>query len=480
MARDGAGRETLTPDLCVVGAGSGGLSVAAGAAQMGASVVLVEGGEMGGDCLNYGCVPSKALIAAAKRAHAMGAGADFGVAPAAAQVDFAAVMAHVRDVIASIAPHDSQERFEGLGVHVIRDWARFVSPREVEAGGFAIRARRIVIATGSSPVVPPIPGLAEVPFLTNETVFDLDALPARLLVLGAGPIGVELGQAFRRLGSAVTLIEAGTALARDDPEAAAVVVAALRRDGVEVREGARVAAVDASGEGLRVTVEGGETLAGSHLLVAAGRRPNLDRLDLAAGGVEATPAGVRVDAGLRSVSNRRVYAIGDVAGGLQFTHVAGYHAGLVIRSALFRLPAKAETRHIPRVTYADPELAQVGPTEAEARAALGARVSVARFPFAENDRARAERATAGFVKAIVGPRGRVLGATVVGTGAGEQIALWALAVSSGLKIGAVAGMVAPYPTLSEASKRAAGAHFAPRLFGSPWVRRAVRLLAKLG
>jgi pyruvate/2-oxoglutarate dehydrogenase complex dihydrolipoamide dehydrogenase (E3) component len=480
MPRDVNHSETLTPDLCVVGAGSGGLSLAAGAVQMGASVVLIEGGEMGGDCLNYGCVPSKALIAAAKHAHAMGSGAAFGVAPVAPQVDFAAVMAHVRAVISGIAPHDSQERFEDLGVVVIRDWARFVSPREMTAGGVSIRARRFVIATGSSPAVPPIPGLAETPHLTNETVFDLEVLPRRLLILGAGPIGVELGQAFRRLGAEVALVEAGRALGRDDPEAAAVVLDALRAEGVDIREGSAVAAAARHGDGVRLKLASGETLDGSHLLVAAGRRPNLDRLDLAAGGVEATAKGVAVDAGLRSVSNRRVYAIGDAAGGLQFTHVAGYHAGVVIRSALFRLPSKARTDHIPRVTYADPELAQIGPTEAEAREAFGDKVSVARFPFAENDRARAERETAGFVKAVIGPKGRVLGATAVGKGAGEQIALWALGVASGLKIGAVAGMVAPYPTFSEASKRAAGAHFAPRLFESPWVKRTVRLLAKLG
>jgi pyruvate/2-oxoglutarate dehydrogenase complex dihydrolipoamide dehydrogenase (E3) component len=470
----------LKPDLCVIGGGSGGLSVAAGAVQMGARVVLVEGRAMGGDCLNHGCVPSKALIAAAARAHAMGAGPAFGVAAQPAVVDFPAVMAHVRDVIAQIAPHDSVERFEGLGVTVIRDWARFTGPDAVQAGAATIRARRFVIATGSRAAIPPVPGLGGVPYLTNETLFALTALPEHLLILGGGPIGVEMAQAFRRLGAAVTVVEAARALGREDAEARDVVLAALRAEGVTIREGVAAAGVARDGDGLRLTLADGQAVTGSHLLVAAGRSPNLDRLDLAAAGVAFGPGGVETDDGLRAKGNPRVYAVGDAAGRGQFTHLAGHHAGLVIRSALFRLPVRARADMIPRVTYADPELAQVGMTEAEALAAHGAKAGAARADFADNDRARAQRLTAGFVKAVVGPRGRVLGATVVGPQAGELIGVWALAVSKGLKIGDVAGMVAPYPTLAEANKRAAGQWFAPRLFGSPWVKMAVRLLAKLG
>ena len=479
MARDAAPGETLAPDLLVIGAGSGGLSVAAGAVQMGASVVLAEGAEMGGDCLNVGCVPSKALIAAAHRAAAMRGAGVFGVSPGEGRADWAAVKAHVAGVIAAIAPHDSQERFEGLGVRVIRDWARFVSPREVEAGGVRIRPRRVVVATGSRPFVPPIPGLGDVPYLTNETVFSAPDFPERLLVLGGGPIGIELAQAFRRLGAAVTVVEAAAALGREDPEAAAVVLDRLRAEGVTIREGAPATAVARTVDGIAATLADGATVEGSHLLVAVGRRIDLSRLDPEAGGVAATERGVAVDEGLRSVSNRRVYAVGDAAGRGQFTHLAAHHAGLVIRSALFRLPARARGDHVPRVTFADPELAQVGPTEAEARES-GVLREVARFDYAANDRAQAERATEGFVKVMVGRRGRVLGATAVGAQAGELIGLWALAVSKGLTIGAVAGMVAPYPTLGEVSKRAAGAYFAPRLFESLWVRRAVRLLARLG
>jgi len=467
----------IRPDLCIIGAGAGGLSVAAGAAQMGARVVLVERGRMGGDCLNYGCVPSKALLAAAHIAHGRGLGAEFGIAPARAEVDFAAVMDHVQGVIAAIAPHDSVERFEALGVRVIRAEARFAGPDIVEAGGQRIRARRFVIATGSAPLIPPIDGLDTVPYLTNETLFDLDERPAHLMVLGGGPIGIEMAQAFARLGSRVTVIEALAALGREDAEAAALVLDRLRAEGVAIHERSPVARVSGAAGAITLQGEDGQSWTGSHLLVAAGRRPQIRALDLDAAGVAHDARGVIVDAGLRS-SNRRVYAIGDVARGPQFTHLAGYHAGLVLRSALFRLPVRAGTAHIPRVTYTDPELAQIGPTEAEARALHGARLEVLRQDYAGNDRAQAERRTEGFVKLMV-RRGRPVGATIVGAAAGELIGQWALAIPAGLKVGAVAGMVAPYPTLGELNKRAAGQYYVPRLFESGLVRRAVRLLVRL-
>ena len=474
----------LRPDLCVIGAGSGGLSVAAGAVQLGASVVLVEGAEMGGDCLNFGCVPSKSLLAAAKAAQAHRASAPFGVAPDDPSVDYAAAMDHVHRVIGEIAPHDSQERFERLGVTVIRDWARFADPRTVLAGDRRIEARRFVIATGSSPAAPPIPGLDATFYLINETLWNNRVLPPRLVIIGGGPIGLEMAQAHRRLGSEVVVLEAAKALAKDDPETAAIAIARLRAEGVELREGTRIAAVrDREGGGALVTLEGGETVEGSHLLVAAGRRPNIEALDLAAADVAHDGKGVTVDRGLRSVSNRRVYAVGDVAGGaaggLQFTHVAGHHAGLVIRSALFRLPVRFRPEIVPWVTYIDPELAQAGLTEAQARERHG-KVEVAHFPFAENDRARAELRTEGLVKAVVGQRGRILGCSIVGADAGALIQPWALALSKGLTIGDMAGHVAPYPTLGEVSKGVASAYFAPRLFGRRSVKTLVRLLARLG
>ncbi|MCA3445542.1 MAG: FAD-dependent oxidoreductase [Rhodobacter sp.] len=463
----------IETDICVIGAGSGGLSVAAGAVQMGARVVLIEGAEMGGDCLNHGCVPSKALLAAARAAHAMTAGAALGIAPAAPQVDFGAVKDHVARTIAAIAPLDSQERFEGLGVTVIRDWARFLSPTEVQAGAARITARRFVIATGSRPVVPPVPGLTDLPYLTNETIFALRERPSHLLILGGGPIGLEMAQAHRRLGCEVTVIEAGRALGREDPELAAVVVQQLRAEGVTILEGTAVSGV-AGGSAITATLSDGRTLAASHLLVAAGRKAALDGLGLDAAGVTRNDRGVIVDASLRS-SNRRVYAVGDAAGGAQFTHLAGYHAGVVIRQMLFALPARADMARIPRATYTDPELTQVGLTEAEARARHGDRLTVLRWPFHDNDRAQAEGRTRGLIKVMV-VRGRPVGAGIVGAQAGELIGLWALALSARLKMGSLAGMVAPYPTLGEVSKRAAGAYFSPRLFDNPMVKRVVRLV----
>jgi pyruvate/2-oxoglutarate dehydrogenase complex dihydrolipoamide dehydrogenase (E3) component len=465
----------IKTDICVIGAGSGGLSVAAGAVQMGARVVLIEGAEMGGDCLNHGCVPSKALLAAAKAAHVMTAGAALGIAPAVPQVDFGAVKDHVARTIAAIAPMDSQERFEGLGVTVIRDWAHFLSPTEVQAGAARITARRFVIATGSRPVVPPVPGLADLPYLTNETIFALREKPSHLLILGGGPIGLEMAQAHRRLGCGVTVIEAGPALGREDPELAAVVVQQLRSEGVTILEGTAVSSF-AGGSGITATLSDGRTLAGSHLLIAAGRKAALDGLGLDAAGVTCNDRGVTVDAGLRS-SNRRVYAVGDAVGGAQFTHLAGYHAGVVIRQMLFALPARAGMAHIPRATYTDPELAQVGLTEAEARARHGDRLTVLRWPFHDNDRAQAERRTRGLIKVMV-VRGRPVGVGIVGAQAGELIGLWALALSARLKMGSLAGMVMPYPTLGDVSKRAAGAYFSPRLFDNPVVKRVVRLVQR--
>lgn len=465
-------------DLCVIGAGSGGLSVAAGAAQMGADTVLIESGAMGGDCLNTGCVPSKSLLAAARAAHAARDAARFGVAvPVDPSIDFGRVHQHVHSVIAAIAPHDSQERFEGLGVRVLRARARFIGRDAVQANGTTVRARRFVLATGSRPRVPPVPGLDTVPYLTNETLFERRAAPEHLIVMGGGPIGVEMAQAHRRLGARVTLVEGSRLLPRDDPELVAVIRERLTAEGVLLVEGAAVAVVGPAGDGVAATLGDGRRIEGSHLLVATGRRANVDDLGLDAAGIEASGLGVTVDDRLRT-TNRRVFAIGDVAGGPQFTHVAGYHASIVIRNALFRLPARVDHHALPWVTYTDPELAQVGLTEAAARDRHGA-VTVLRAAFADNDRARAEGRTEGLVKLVVGRRGRVLGASIVGDHAGEQIALWGLAIARGLPVGAVAGLTLAYPTFAETGKRAAGSWFTPTLFG-PRTRRLVRILSWFG
>ena len=473
--------EILTPDLCVIGAGSGGLSVAAAAAAFGVPVVLIEKGEMGGDCLNYGCVPSKALIAAARHAHDMREAGRFGINPVDPKVNFGRVNDHIHKVIAAIAPNDSQERFTGLGVKVIRAAGSFADRRTVVAGDHEIRARRFVIATGSSPAVPPIPGLADVPYLTNETVFQLRRRPSHLIVIGGGPIGMELAQAHRRLGCEVTVVEMFAPLAKDDPEATAVVLEQIRRDGVVVRAGVKVAGVSTGKGTVSVAIEDrdgkADSITGSHLLVAAGRRPNIDGLGLEHAGIATNRGAIAVNKRLKT-SNRRVYAIGDVAGGLQFTHVANYHAGLVIRSALFRLPVKENRGIIPWVTYTDPELAHVGMSEAEA-IKQGGKIQILRWPYGENDRAQAERATSGFIKVIAGKGGRILGATIVGRSAGEIIQLWALAISSGLTIKAMTGFVSPYPTLSEISKRAAITFYAGSLT-KPWLRRILSILRSFG
>lgn len=466
----------IKTDILIIGAGSGGLSVAAGAAQMGADVVLLEGHKMGGDCLNYGCVPSKALLASGKAAHAQRHSVPMGVADAPGTADYAAAKDHVADVIAQIAPVDSQERFEGFGVNVIREFGHFVSPTEVQAGDTIISARRIVIATGSSPLVPPIPGLDTVPFETNETLFELRDAPKHLLIIGGGPIGMEMAQAHVRLGSKVTVIEGAKALGKDDPELAEVVLDALRDEGVVIEEDAKAAAIKGKAGAIEVVTEDGRSIKGTHLLMAVGRKSNVDKLNLSAAGIDTTRTGIKVDASLRS-TNRRVYAIGDVAGGLQFTHVAGYHAGVIIRSMLFALPSKAKTAHIPWATYTDPELAQVGMTEAEAKKEHGINLEVVRFPYHHNDRAIAERKTTGFIKVMV-VKGRPVGASIVGYQAGELINLWALALANKMKMSQIAAMVTPYPTIGEVNKRAAGAYFSPRLFDSPVVKKAVGLVQR--
>jgi len=467
----------FTPDLCVIGAGSGGLAVAAGAAQMGAEVVLVERGAMGGDCLNFGCVPSKSLLATARIAALWERGAELGIAYARPRIDFAAVADSVQRVIAEIAPNDSVERFEGLGVRVLHAEAHFTSPRTVRAGDVEIQPRRFVIATGSQPAIPPIRGLSDVPYLTNETVFANRQLPEHLIVIGGGPIGVEMAQAHRRLGARVTVLDVGPLLPRDDPELSAILVGRLSNEGVVCRPGIEIAGIERTEETVAVRLSSGEQISGSHLLIAAGRRPTVQALDLSAAGIASTANGITVDARLRT-TNQRVFAIGDVAGGPQFTHVALYHAGIVIRNALFRIPAKVDYRALPWVTYTDPELAQVGLTEAASRAAEPA-PRVLRWRFVDNDRAQTERETEGVVKAVIGGNGRTLGASILGTGAGDLILPWALAISQKLKIGALANLIVPYPTRGEASKRAAGSYYTPTLF-SARTRRVVRLLARLG
>lgn len=472
--------QRISADICVIGAGSGGLSVAAGAAQLGARTVLFERDEMGGDCLNTGCVPSKSLIASARSARAVGDAALYGVNARFDSINYAAAMHRVHEVIASIAPQDSQERFERLGVHVIRASARFAGPEVVESDGISVRARRFVIATGSRPAVPPIPGLDRVPYLTHETIFDNGEQPDHLLVIGGGPIGAEMAQAHRRLGAKVTVVEADRFMPREDAEITTILRDRLTDEGIQVIEGATVKALQKYGTGISTIVEkdGDQTITASHVLVATGRKPQVEGLDLDKAGVEYGRRGITVDNRLRT-TNRKIYAIGDVAGGPQFTHVAGYHAGIVIRNALFRLPAKVDYRALPWVTYTDPELARIGLTEDEAREKQGDAVTIVRTSFVDVDRAQTDGRTEGTIKIVVGKRGTILGATILGDRAGELIHVWSLAMSQGLSLKAMASAIVPYPTLGEISKKAASLYYAGKLF-SPWPRRIVRWLAALG
>lgn len=476
-------RARISADVAIIGAGSAGLVAASGAAQLGLKVVLFEKGEMGGDCLNYGCVPSKALIAAGGAAQSARNAHRFGVHASALSIDWREVAAHVRGVIRSIAPVDSQERFESMGVTVIREAARFADPRTLVSETAEVRARKFVIATGARAFIPPVPGLSDVDYLTNETIFGLNDRPQRLLILGGGAIGVELGQAFRRLGAEVIIVEAKEILASADADARAVLRERLELEGVMLRENATVARVERAEDGGAVVViegaSGQETIAATHLLVATGRRPVVDGLDLDKANIAYDARGVRTDIRLRT-SNPRVWAIGDVAGREQFTHAAGFHGGLFVRNALFRLSrGRADSMPIPRVVYAEPELAEVGLNEADARAQYGARVRALRWSLEENDRATAEREQEGFAKIVVAPGGRVVGGAIVGEGAGDLIAIIQFAIANGLKIGSLAARFLPaYPTRSEVVKRAAGQYFAPTLF-SRKTRAAVAVLSRL-
>lgn len=474
--------DVLTPDICVIGAGSGGLSVAAAAASFGVSVVLLEKGKMGGDCLNYGCVPSKALLAAGKHAQAIRKAPEFGVSSGDLKVNFKRVHDHVHSVIDAIAPNDSVERFTGLGVEVIEEAGAFKDEKTVIAGNKEIRARRFVIATGSSAFVPPINGIETVPYLTNETIFDNTKKIGHLLIVGGGPIGMEMAQAHRRLGCDVTVIEGFKALGKDDPELANIVLENLRQEGINILENAKVTQVSLRGKtGIRLKYEkdGNEqTVDGTHLLVATGRAANVEGLDLEKAGIDYDAKGIKVKADLRT-SNKRVYAIGDVAGGLQFTHVAGYHAGLVIRGILFRMRAKPNEQIIPWVTYTEPEMGQVGLSEAQAREQVGDKIQVLRWPYEENDRAQAERKTSGLIKMIADKKGRILGVSIAGSQAGEMLNTWSLAISQKMTVRDVTGYISPYPTLSEIGKRAAVSSYAP-MARSGWIRWVIGILQKFG
>jgi len=464
-------------DLCIIGAGPGGLTVASAAAQLGRKVVLVERGRMGGDCLNRGCVPSKALIAASRQAHCFRSAGRFGIAAAEPMVDFTKVMAHVHDVMASIEPDDSHERFEKLGCMVIRETGRFINATTLEAGDHSIQARRFVIATGSSPHVPSIDGLANVPYFTSDTVFDNTVLPEHLIVIGAGAMGLELGQAFRRLGSRVTVLEALSPLAGHDPELAGTVLKTLAGEKLEIISPCKIRSVRRTARGIALSIEEaaiGRELEASHLLFASGRRPNVEHLNLEAAGIAYSDRGIEVDARLKT-SNPRVYAVGDVLGGLKFTHVAAHQAGLVVRNALFRQPLRYHRDHMPWAIYTDPEFSGAGLMEAKA---IERRLSpkVLRWPLSRGDRARIELRADGLYKIILDRRDNVIGAGIVAPHAGELILPWTRLIANRRKIASMAGSVIPYPAFSDDSRRVALTNYAG-LSANPWVRRFIDVLS---
>lgn len=465
----------MTHDLIVIGAGSAGLTAAGGAAMFGLKVALIEQSAMGGECLNTGCVPSKALLAAAKRAQCAREPTRMGVTLPDAEVDFAGVHRYLHDCIAAIAPRDSQARFEAMGVDVFRDTARFVGRREVMVGDRRLAAPRVVIATGSRPAIPDVPGLAAIPYLTNETLFALDTLPDHLVIIGGGAIGVEMAQAFRRLGSAVTMVVRGTLLARDDADAAALVTYRLTREGVTILSNCSATHAAREGNGLRLMLDNGTTIVGSHLLVATGRRANVDTLDLAAAGVVHGKRGIVVNA-RRRTSNRCIYAIGDCRDGPRFTHVAGYEGSLVAVAVALGWAGKVDWRALPHVTYCDPELAQIGLTEAEARDQHGD-VDVTCEDVADNDRAVTEGDTTGFLK-LVRHRGRVVGVTIVGAHAGELLLPWTQVITGKTSTFALGSAIVAYPTRSELAKAAAFATLQPTVFGI-WPNRWARFLARV-
>jgi pyruvate/2-oxoglutarate dehydrogenase complex dihydrolipoamide dehydrogenase (E3) component len=478
QAPAGAPSEDITTDICVIGAGSGGLAVAAAAAAFGRKVVLIERHQMGGQSLNCGCIPSKALLAAGKRARAMRTASLFGIGSVEPEIDPRAVHDHIQGVIAALAPNAAAERFTGLGVRVIRAAARFTSKSTVEAGERRIKARRFVIATGSTPLVPAIPGLDTVPYLTNETIFGAQERFQHLIVIGAGAIALELAQAYARLGSRVTVLAADKPLAHEDPELASAVLAQLAAEGVDVHAGAQIDRVEGGLGRVRAHVSvGGESrvVEGSHLLIAAGRTPAISDLGLEAAGIRHDDTGIKVNAKLKT-SNRRVFAIGDVTGAAPLADVAQCQADIVIRRTLFGQSAKFDATLIPRVTFTDPELAHVGLSEAEAVKAAG-KINVLRWPYRENDRAQVERQTEGHIKVITAASGRVLGASIVGAAAAELIQIWALAIAQKLPIKAMIGWISPYPTLSEINKRVAYRYYGTRP-GNPKLRRMIGFLSR--
>ena len=461
-----------THDIIVIGAGAGGLTAAGGCAMLGLRVALIERGAMGGDCLNTGCVPSKALIAAAHRAHQMKTSDKFGIKSVVPKIDFQAVHDHVQRAIDTIAPVDSQEHFEEMGCEVIRGSAELTGRHNVRVNGRDLTAPRIVLAVGSKPMVPPILGLADVDYVTNESIFGLTRCPDHLMIMGAGPIGMEMAQSFVRLGAKVTVISIGTPMENDDSEAAAIAVASLEGEGVIFIQ----SAVTGVAPGITLALANGQSVSGSHLLVATGRVVNFSGLGLEAAGVAHDKHGIAVDA-RRRTSNKHIYAIGDCRPGPHFTHASGYEGSNIVLEVALGLPTKANYTALPWVTYLDPEIAQVGMTEGQARAAYGDKVTIWKEEFADNDRAIAEGDTRGFVK-LIKKDGALVGATIVGRHAGDLLLGPAMAIMGKKSTFGIASLIFPYPNRSEHLKKAAFASHDAMVFNA-YTRRWAKFITGL-
>ncbi len=473
---------TYDYDLGVIGGGSAGLTVASGAARLGAGTLLIDKGPaLGGDCLHFGCVPSKTLIHSARLYHSLKSCSRFGLPEVAMkEVDFSGIAARIRTVIAAIQEHDSVERFCRLGVEVRFGAPRFVDEHQVELDGKRVSARSWVIATGSSSTPPRGAGLENIPYLTNKEIFTLDRLPASLAILGAGPIAIEMAQAFCRLGSRVTVVQrSGQILSKEDSDLADGVMAVMESEGVRFLLNATVtgACTVANKQELVVTTPAGEeTLQAEAVLVAQGRRPNIEGLGLTEIGVAHNAKGITVDERMRT-SHSHIYAPGDVNGRFQFTHAAGHEGGIVVANAIFRLPRKVNTRWMPWCTYCDPELASIGMNEKRAKEA-GIPYTVWSEEFAANDRALACGEGLGRLKMLLDEKERPLGVQILGPSAGEILGEWVAVLNGGMKLSALAGAIHPYPTLTEINKKVAGSYLSPKIF-SATVRRGLKLIFRL-
>ena len=467
----------IKADICVIGGGSGGLSVASGAAQMGAKVVLCEGHKMGGDCLNYGCIPSKALIEAARTMHHLYKGKQFGI-HSQSQIDFKQIHQHIQNVINTIAPHDSVERFESLGVKVVSANAHFIDHKTVKAGEHIIKAKYFVIATGSRARIFPIIGLDQIDYLTNETIFELNTKPSHLVIVGGGPIGCEIAQSYALLGTKVTLLEAADEiLAPVDHDCKTILLNEFERLGIQVITNAQIQSFSQNPDKLKqinyICNEQHQEIKASHILIATGRMPNIEKLNLDQAGICYNPRGIVVNDRLRT-NHKHIYAIGDIASPLQFTHAAGYQAGIVIQNILFKLPAKINYASFPWVTYTTPEIAHTGLSIKEAHAK---NAQILQLSFSDNDRAQANLATQGIIKVALTGKGKILGVSIIGENAGELISPWTIAIKNKLHIKHMASFIAPYPTLSEISKRVAGSFYTPKLYSNK-TRKIVQFILK--